>query len=130
MTLLDTHAWLWWLSEPERLSATARQRIEAAEHEAAIVVSAISVWELAMLVAKGRLVLSMSVDDLLANCEGLPVMRFLPVTARIAAASVQIEGLHPDPADRIIVATARANNAVLVSKDERLLAYPGARTVW
>jgi PIN domain nuclease of toxin-antitoxin system len=130
LTLLDTHAWLWWVSEPHHLGSGARDRIAAAERDGAVCVSAISAWEVAMLVAKARLELTMSVDDLVATCERLPVMRFLPITARIAAASADLVNLHPDPADRFIVATARAHNAVLVTKDARLHAYEGIRAVW
>jgi len=83
-----------------------------------------------MLVMKGRLVLALGIEELILNCERLPVMRFLPVIARIAAASVQLDALHADPAYRLIVATARAFNATLVTKDKRLLACDNARTAW
>jgi len=130
VTLLDTHVWLWWLSDASVLSAAARARIAQAERDATVAVSAISAWEAAMLVMKRRLVLTLTIEDLITSCERLPVMRFLPVTARIAAASVQLDSLHADPADRLIVATARAFNATLVTKDERLLAHSGVRTAW
>ena len=74
--------------------------------------------------------LTLSIEELITSCERLPVMRFLPVTARIAAAAVQLDALHADAADRLIVATARALNATLVTKDERLLACDGVRTAW
>jgi PIN domain nuclease of toxin-antitoxin system len=130
LTLLDTHVWLWWLSDPRALSEPARHRIAEAEREAAVAVSAISAWEAAMLVTKGRLELSMAIDDLITHCERLPVMRFLPITARIATASVHLERLHADPADRLIVATARTYNATLVTKDDRLRRLDAVRTVW
>ena len=130
MILLDTHAWLWWLGDPGLLSGPARERIASAERDATVAVSAISAWEAAVLVKKGRLELTLSVAELVAHCERLPVLRFLPVTPRIGIGSVALEPLHPDPADRLIVATARAHNAILVTKDARLLAFDGIRTLW
>ncbi len=130
MTLLDTHTWLWWLSSPELLSAEASRRIDAARQEANLVVSAFSVWEAAMLVKKGRLDPRMPLDEVVASCEQLPFLAFLPVTPRIAIDAVSLEPLHADPADRLIVATARAHNAVVVTKDRALHAFPGLVCVW
>ncbi len=130
MILVDTHVWLWWLSDPSRLSRPAAQRIDAARESGFVALSAISVWEAALLVRKGRLELRLSVRDVVAACERLPFFRFVPVGAGIAVASVELDGLHPDPADRLIVATARHEGLDLVTKDERLHAWPGATTIW
>ncbi|TVR90175.1 MAG: type II toxin-antitoxin system VapC family toxin [Trueperaceae bacterium] len=120
MVVADTHAWLWWLSGDASLSSAARSALERAFGDGELGVSAISVWEAAMLVKKGRLTLALPLDELVARCETLPGLRFLPVTPRIAFASVALEPLHADPADRMIAATALAHQAVLVTKDERL----------
>jgi len=130
MVVADTHAWLWWLSGDAALSRHARELLDAAFDGDALGVSAISVWEAAMLVKKGRLALSLPLDEVIARCETLSGLRFLPVTPRIALASVDLDPLHPDPADRLIAATAIANQAELVTKDERLHAFAGLTCRW
>jgi PIN domain nuclease of toxin-antitoxin system len=128
--LLDTHVWLWWLSEPDRLSAIASERISDARRNGIVAVSAISAWEAAMLIRKNRLELRVPPLELVASCARLPFFRFVPIGPGIAVASVELEGLHPDPADRMIVATARHEGLDLITKDERLHAWPGAQAVW
>jgi PIN domain nuclease of toxin-antitoxin system len=128
--LLDTHAWLWWVSAPERLGTAARDAVTAARASGELLVSAISAWEAAMLLRKGRLELTMPIGDLVAHCERFDAMRFVPVDARIAVAATALEPLHGDPADRLIVATARALGASVVTKDARLHAFDGVRCVW
>jgi PIN domain nuclease of toxin-antitoxin system len=128
--VLDTHAWLWWLSDPGRIPSRTRSRIDAAMDDGALAVSAISAWEVAMLVAKGRLALAMPVDALVTACEQMPGFSLLPLTARIAASAASLALPHPDPADRFITATALAANATLVTKDERLRASDLVRTDW
>lgn len=130
MILLDTHAWLWWLGEPNLLSPAVRDRIGGALDDAQLGVASISAWETAMLVAKGRIELTLPVEELVATCERLQGFSFLPLTARIAVAASRLAPLYPDPADRFIVATAISANATLVTKDERLRAFPGVRTIW
>lgn len=130
MIVLDTHAWLWWVSDPERIPARTRTRVDAALDDGALAVSAISAWEVAMLVAKGRLELAMPVDELVAACERLPGFALLPLTARVAVTATRLALPHPDPADRFIAATALAVNATLVTKDERLRASDLVRTAW
>jgi len=127
--LLDTHAWVWWVGAPEKLSAGARERIDEAKESRQVFVSSFSAWEVALLVARGRLHLATDVDEWLGRCERLPFLRFVPVDHRIAIRSVRLPPpLHQDPADRIIAALALG--AELVTKDERLLNYPMVRTVW
>lgn len=132
MILLDTHAWVWWLSDPERLPPPARAAIDdslAAGHP--IRVSSISVWEVAMLVHRGRLELTMTLDDWLAHAEAAPEIAFVPVDNRIAAGAVGLDGFaHEDPADRIVVATALMLGATLVTADARLRDYAPLPTLW
>lgn len=107
MILLDTHAWIWWVSNPESLSDTARSSIDDAAPTMDIYVSSMSVWELAMLVAKDRVKLSVELSVWIAACESLPSLNFVPIDNRIAVKSVILPGsFHSDPADRMIVATA------------------------
>jgi PIN domain nuclease of toxin-antitoxin system len=113
------------------LSKKARKAIESEQHAGEIIISAISAWEIAMLVAHGRLVLSMDVSSWLATIAEIANVRFYPLDTEIAAKSADLPGeFHKDPADRMIVATARKLAAVLVTKDEKILAYPHVKTIW
>ena len=130
MILLDTHVLVWWVAEPERLSAKARRAI-AGDGAEGILVSSISAWEIGMLVKKGRLKLSMNVRSWLALTERLPRVRYRPVTNEIALASALLPAAAPrDPADGIIIATAMAEEIPLVTADARIRKCRLVRTVW
>src|SRR3990170_1857464 len=93
--------------------------------------SSISVWEVAMLVAQGRLELTLDVEAWIAHVEALPLVQFVPVDNRVAVRAVRLEGFrHRDPADRMIVATALGLGATLVTADQRLQAYRPVNTLW
>jgi PIN domain nuclease of toxin-antitoxin system len=129
--VLDTHVWLWWISNPENLTKFANQSIEKAIKEKGIVISCISTWEIALLVEKGRLELSIDVRDWVRKTEGLPFVSFMPIDNTISLRSVNLPGqFHPDPADRIITATAMTMGLPLVTSDEKILNYPHVRTIW
>lgn len=131
MIVLDTHAWIWWVSSPAFLSETARQVIDEAVTQRNVLISSISTWEVAILVSRGRLKLTTSPDDWVAASEALPFFDFVPVSNNIALKSVQLPGiLHNDPADRIIIATAISLGAALVTKDEKIRNYEYVKTVW
>lgn len=130
MIVLDTHVWVWWVAGDPRLSKEAGAEIDAAMGTRSLYVSSISAWEVAMLVRRGRLELTMPVDDWIARSEALPFLRFVPVDNRIAIRSVGLDDLHDDPADRLIVATAISLGARLVTRDRRLRAYRGIETLW
>jgi PIN domain nuclease of toxin-antitoxin system len=131
MIVLDTHVWLWWLSNPEKLSRVAAECIDRETKAGLVYISSISVWEIAMLVAKGRLELSIDVADWLAVSESLPMIKFVPIDNRIALQSVRLPGtLHSDPADRIIIATAIAMSASVVTADKRIASYPVVKSIW
>lgn len=130
MILLDTHAWLWWLSDSTLLGPGAKLAIESAKDDNGLAVSTMSAWEAAMLVRKGRLGLRISVTQLVRECRKLPFLRFVPVDADIAIASVELEPFHADPADRIIVATALQLGAALVTKDERIRSSGLVSALW
>lgn len=129
MIVLDTHAWLWWHSDPERLSPLAR---EAIDRSATLGVCPTSCWELAMLVVRERIELDRDVMTWVRQALAHPRATLCPLTSEIAvdAALLDREGFPPDPADRIIYATARANGARLVSADQRLRKLDPARLVW
>ena len=132
MIVLDTHAWVWWVADPDRLPERARVAIQ--ESIAAGVpahVSTISTWEVAMLVARGRLELTMDPVEWIARAEAAPEIAFVPVDNRIALGAVRLEGFaHRDPADRLIVATALDLGATLVTADQRLRSYEAVTTLW
>ena len=132
MILLDTHALIWWVSEPSRIPDKARRLIDAAvERGTPVGVSAISIWEVAMLVARDRLTFTMSAELWISQVEALPFLTFLPVDNRIAMRSVHLADFpNRDPADRIIAATAIGVDATLVTADSRLRAYASLKTVW
>jgi PIN domain nuclease of toxin-antitoxin system len=131
MIVLDTHVWVWLVSNPELLSSPARKAIEEAKDQHAIYISSVSAWEVALLVAKRRLRFTLDVADWISKSEALPFFHFVPIDNAIAIKSVNLaHPLHDDPADRIIIATALSIGAPLVTKDERILRYPHAHTVW
>ena len=130
MILLDTHAWIWHLSDPSRLSAAARDAIADARRDRAVHVSSISVWELFMLTKKGRLHLAIAPEAFLHRAERLSYVRFAAVDHGVARRSVQLPDIHGDPADRLILATAQQLGCPVVSKDRRFPAYPDAEVIW
>jgi PIN domain nuclease of toxin-antitoxin system len=131
MIVLDTHVWLWWISNPENLSKTAGQAIEQAVREKGIIISSISTWEIALLIDKGRLELSIDVRDWVRKTESLPFVSFIPIDNTISLRSVDLPGqFHPDPADRIIIATAMTMGLALVTRDDKILNYPYVKTIW
>ncbi|MCK4618749.1 MAG: type II toxin-antitoxin system VapC family toxin [Desulfobacterales bacterium] len=131
MIVLDTHAWLWFVSNPELLSKKAKRTIERAVVDKNVFISSISAWEVALLTSKKRLLLSMEVADWIKKSEMLPFVNFIPVDNSIAVKSVNLSPpFHSDPADRIIIATAISLGASLITKDERILEYPHVKTIW
>jgi PIN domain nuclease of toxin-antitoxin system len=113
------------------LSDLAAETIERNGASRSLFASSISAWEISMLVAKDRLELTLDVGEWIKQVEALPGLRFVPIDNDIAVASTRLpEPLHPDPADRIIVATARSLDAPLVTRDRRLHSYPLVETVW
>ncbi|MBE1207367.1 type II toxin-antitoxin system VapC family toxin [Aminobacter carboxidus] len=131
MIVLDTHALVWWVNGSSSLSKAALQAIESGLRGDGVVASSISAWEIAMLVAKGKLEISMDVShwlDLAGEIEGF---RFIPVDNVVAVRSVTLPGkFHADPADRMIVALARELGAPLVSADTRISRYPHVKSIW
>lgn len=131
MILLDTHAWIWWLAQPEALSEPAADAIADAMRDGGVCVSCISVWEFALLLQRERVRIRMSAEEWVARSEQLPFLRFLPVDARVALRTVSFgPALHPDPADRMIVATALLQGIPLVTKDARIRESGLVPVIW
>jgi PIN domain nuclease of toxin-antitoxin system len=124
ITLLDTHVVIWLATADPKLGKRTRGLIDAAVAQRALAFSAISLWEIAMLVARGRLQTTLPVEEL-RNRLLQTGMTELPLTGDVALLSAQL-ALHGDPADRFIAASAVSHAAVLVTADERLLGWKHA----
>lgn len=131
LIVLDTHVLVWWVNGDHALSKKARAAINHELNQGQIIVSAISAWEIAMLVEREKLVLSMDVTTWLGKVAEIECVHFYPVDVEIATKSTELPGdFHKDPADRMIVATARKLAAALVTKDEKIRSYAHVKTVW
>lgn len=123
MIVLDTHALLWMDRNDPALGRAARRLIEDAWRAGQVAVSAISFWETAMLVQRGRIVLPLPATEW--RSELLQAgLREIALDGRIGILASQLENIHRDPADRFIIATALQNQATLVTADENVLAWP------
>lgn len=124
LVLLDTHAWVWLLNGDPKLNPKAVKAIEHSLSKEAVLLSAISPWEVAMLVSKGRLTLDRDVGEWVGTAVSIPGIRLEPISPEIAVASTRLPGnIHSDPADRLIAATARHLGAFLITDDQLLLDY-------
>ncbi|TIT19284.1 MAG: type II toxin-antitoxin system VapC family toxin [Mesorhizobium sp.] len=132
MIVLDTHVLVRWVGgEIDLLSEPALRAIERERIGGEILISSISAWEIAMLISRGRLLLSMDVGEWLATVSQLEKLSFISVDNEIAVNSTELPGeLHKDPADRIIVATSRKFAAPLVTADQKLRDYRYVKTIW
>jgi PIN domain nuclease of toxin-antitoxin system len=126
MTVLDTHAWFWLVANPMRLSDAAVEAIDRADE---IGVPAISCWEIAMLAEKGRIGLSQPTLQWLRAALSSPGIVLLPLDPEVAALAANL-AMHGDPADRLIVATALACGAPLVTKDEAIRQSGLVQAIW
>lgn len=115
MTLLDTHAWIWFLADSSRLSTEAEEAMVRENEDSSLLLSSISVWELFMLVKKGRLELSVETAAFLTISHRDPRFSIVPVDEVIARGGVELPDIHGDPA---------------VSRDSRPAEYGAARVIW
>jgi PIN domain nuclease of toxin-antitoxin system len=123
--LLDTHAWLWYAEGvSERLRPAAIKRLDEARMGDGLVISAISVWEVGMHAARGRIQLAVPLRDWVDRALGAPGVRMVPLDAAVAAESTMLPGEAPgDPADRFLIATARVHGWALATRDQQILDY-------
>lgn len=129
MIVLDTHIWVWWVHGDEQLTRAQAEVIETNEADV-IGVSAISCWEIAKLVEYRRLELPCSLSEWFEQALSYLGIRLLELTPGIARESTQLPGeFHRDPADQLIVATARIHSYPLVTSDSMLLKYPDVETI-
>ena len=129
MIVLDTHIWIWWANQSKTLGTLHRQFIE--QHGAeGLGVSVISCWEIGNLVEKGRLKLNTPLRVWIDTALNLPGTVLLPLTPQIAIESSQLPPpIHGDPADQILIATARILGIPLMTADQRLIGYPHVTTL-
>ncbi|KOR28142.1 twitching motility protein PilT [Achromatium sp. WMS1] len=126
--VLDTHIWVWWVHDDKRLSSDHAAIISSNEDKG-IGISVISCWEVAKLVEYGRLVLPFQVEEWLTQALAYPGINLLPLTPKIIVESTKLPGkFHKDPADQLIVATARIHGIPLLTVDNKILAYTHVKT--
>jgi PIN domain nuclease of toxin-antitoxin system len=129
--LLDTHVWIWWNMCPEKLARAAVDLIADQDRYDELLLSAISPWELCKLLEKGRLGISCDPEEWIRVALTMPKLRLVPLTPTIAYRSTVLPPpFHSDPADQIIVAAAREENATIITKDRLIRDYPHVRTFW
>jgi PIN domain nuclease of toxin-antitoxin system len=129
LIVLDTHIWVWWVDGSVSLTANQRHHIEANE-TAGLGVSVMSCWEIAKLVELRKLELRCTISEWLEQALSYPGVRLLYLTPRIAVESTQLPGpFHRDPADQIIVATARIRSCPILTADARILRYPHVKAL-
>ena len=126
MVVLDTVALLYWTIDPEKLSALARDVNAKADR---LIVSSISVWEIAQKVKRSRLEIPLEIDEYVSGLNRLDMLEIVAVDVETWLNSVSLEWQHRDPADRVIVATATRLDCPLVSSD-RVIGEFYAATVW
>ncbi len=129
--LLDTHVWIWWNMNPKMLSIKAKSTISATDKYEVMLLSVISIWEFCKLLVKKRLAISCSTEEWIENALDMPKFRLVPLSSSIAYQSTVLpQHFHDDPADQIIVATARVENATIITKDTRILKYKNVKSLW
>lgn len=125
--LLDTHTWVWWVCGDSRLTAREREALDNLPSSARPVLAEISLWEVAMLVERGRLELDMDVERWLTLASAPASVELARVTPAVAAEVARLpEKFHRDSADRLIVATARVRKLRVFTRDRQIA---GARVV-
>ena len=128
MIVLDTHTWLWYATESDKLSKQAKTRISRAE---ALGVHPVSCWEIAMLSNSGRIKLSVDTTQWVGHALERPKVELLPFTPAAAIRAAGLGGSFPgDPADRFIVGAALELGVPLVTRDQRITDWGQIQTIW
>lgn len=131
MILLDTHVWLWLLHNPSQLSKQSQAAIDLEEPHNGLLVSAISVWEIAVKSSLGKLTLPLPINEWYRLAQAHSGIVIEPLNPLDAIASTQLPNtFHKDPADRILVAIARRYKISVVTCDANILNYPHVQTIW
>jgi PIN domain nuclease of toxin-antitoxin system len=129
--LIDTHALVWLVGQPEKLSKAAASAIRRARSSDGLAIADVTVWELAFLLARGVLQSHGTVENTVRNLVNRSGVIVKPITAEIAALATQFPNDYPrDPVDRLIGATARAEGLALITRDESIRKSPLLKTIW
>jgi PIN domain nuclease of toxin-antitoxin system len=129
--LLDTHTWVWWNMCPQNLSEMVKALISDGSNYDELLLSAISPWEFSKLLEKGRLGISCDPEKWIIAALDIPKLRLVHLSPMIAYRSTILpKPFQGDPADQIIVATAREENATILSKDKNIQTYEYVQTLW
>ncbi len=122
--VLDTHIWIWAVIGSSKLLKSFQTHFEQASKIQDILISPMSIWEIGMLVEKNRIQVDMDVEDWIEQALDIPGIQLCPITPRISIHSTRLSGeVHGDPVDRLLIATAYEENAVLVTCDKKILKY-------
>jgi len=122
--ILDTHAFIWLMEGDKTLNQLSRKKIDECSKEGTLFISAISIWEIAMLQNKGKISLTLPIQKWVEKAMILPSLKIIPIDESIAIESCKLPGdFHGDPADRMIVATSRLFSIPLVTRDKKILIY-------
>lgn len=127
--LMDTHVLIWFFEDIGDLSKATIQKIEESAMQDKLLVSAISIWEIANLNSRGRVKLGLPVEKWVNALLETPGLRLVPLSPEIACRSCDLQDFHKDPADRIIVATSLINQVKLVTRDRQIIEYKPMRNL-
>lgn len=129
--VLDTHVWVWWHMHPKKLSKRVRSIISHPDQYEELLLSAISPWEFSKLLEKKRIGISCDPEEWIREALEMSKLRLVPLTPTLSYRSTTLPPpFHEDPADQIIVATAREEKATVLTKDKLIQEYTHVRTVW
>ncbi len=129
--ILDTHTWIWWHMNPKKLSQKVKRIVGNTNRYDELLLSAISPWEFSKLIEKKKIGISCDPEDWINIALDMPKFRLVPLSPVLAYRSTVLpQPFHNDSADQIIVATAREENATILTKDERILTYKNVRSLW
>ena len=129
--LLDTHTWIWWHMNPSKLSIKVKRLVSKTDEYDELLLSAISPWEFSKLLEKKKIGISYNPEDWLKIALNMPKFRLVPLSPSIAYRSTVLpQPFHSDPGDQIIVATAREENATILTKDGRIHNYNHVKSLW
>ena len=129
--VLDTHVWVWWHMQPKKLSKRVRSIISHPDQYEELLLSAISPWEFSKLLEKKRIGISCDPQGWIREALEMSKLRLVPLTPTLSYRSTTLPPpFHEDPADQIIVATAREEKATVLTKDKLIQEYTHVRAVW
>lgn len=129
--LLDTHTWIWWNMNPDKLSRKVYELLEGIRGNESLFLSAISIWEFCKLIELNRLSISCDGESWINEALDDPLLNLVPLTPKIAWQSTKLpQPFHRDPGDQIIVATAREIKATVLTKDSLVQQYAHVHSLW